>query len=72
MNQPIQEYLRNKEAIKNTPWRYSGKTQQSGYLLGNGVLASEEHIKENYPLGEKVTLWDFKPKGENPDRTRVI
>jgi len=72
MNQPLNEYLRNKEARRNTPWRYIGETKQGGYLIEDGVLASDDHLNKLYPLGEKVTLWDFNPKGDNPDKKRVI
>ena len=72
MNQPIQDYLRNKEARRNMPFHFNGATGQKGYLVESGILASEEHLNELYPLGEKVTLWNHNDKGSNPDKKRVI
>jgi len=72
MTQPLKEYLKNKEARTNLAWHFNGNTEQSGYILSNGVLMSEDTIHEMYPLGSKITLWNYNQKGDNPDRTRII
>jgi hypothetical protein len=72
MSQSISEYINNKQARLLSPWRYIGSTGQSGYLLDNGILASDEHIKEMYPISDKLEFWDFYHKGDNPDKTRII
>ena len=72
MNQPLKEYLRNKEARRNMPWRYIGETGQKGYLVETNILASDDYMNELYPLGSKVILWNFNDKGENPDRKRIV
>jgi hypothetical protein len=71
MNQPIQEYLRNKEAREQMPYTYLGWMGTGFYSDKENVL-SHEDLTRTYPLGDKVTLWDFNNKGENPDRKRVI
>lgn len=71
MTQPIQEYLRNKEAREQMPYTYLGWMGTGFYSDKENVL-SHEDLTRAYPLGEKVTLWDFNNKGENPDRKRVI
>lgn len=71
MKQTLSEYLRNKEIRMNLPWRYIGETGQAGYLLANGVLQSEEHIKQMYPTLERITLWNHDNKGPNPDKTWI-
>lgn len=71
MKQPLSEYLKNKTIRTNLPWRYIGKTGQTGYLLANGVLQSEDHVKEMYPVMGKVTLWNHDHKGPNPDKTWI-
>ncbi len=71
MNQPIQEYLKNKAARINLPFRYNGTSNEKGYILAGVCLASEEHVNKMYPLGAKVTLWDFNDKGPNPDKTHI-
>lgn len=70
MNQPLTDYLRNKEIIKNLRYIFS-PVGFSGYELEPGVLVSEDIIKEMYPLGSKIMLWNSIHKGENPDGTRV-
>jgi hypothetical protein len=52
------------------PFTYLGWLQTGFYSDKENVLSPEELAKQ-YPLGEKVTLWDFNPKGENKDGTRV-
>jgi hypothetical protein len=71
MNQPLHEYLHNKEARENKTFHFNGATGQKGYLVEPGILASDEHLNKLYPLGSKVTLWDFIEKGENPDKKRL-
>lgn len=71
MNQPISEYLRNKEARTNATFHYNGVTGEKGYLLTADVIMREEALHEMFPLGEKITLWNFYEKGENPDGTHV-
>lgn len=72
MNQPIAEYLRNKEVRANMPFRFNGATGEKGYLLTADILMREESLHEMYPLGDKITLWNFNDKGDNPDKKRVI
>jgi len=72
MTQPLKEYLKNKEIRQNLPFHYNGNTDQKGYWLSEGVLMSESNIHEMYPLGSKITLWNYNQKGDNPDRTRII
>jgi hypothetical protein len=71
MNQPLNEYLRNKEARYQMSYTYLGWLQTGFYSDKENVLSPEELAKQ-YPLGEKVTLWDFNEKGPNPDKKRVI
>ncbi len=72
MNQPLSEYLKNKTIRTNLPWRYNGVTNDKGYVLAGVCLASEDHVKQMYPIGDKVVLWNFNHKGPNPDKTRII
>lgn len=72
MNQPLNEYLKNKEIRHNMPYHFNGATGNKGYMLTTETIMSDESINEMFPLGEKVTLWDFNNKGENPDKKRVI
>jgi hypothetical protein len=71
MNQPIQEYLRNKEAREQMPYTYLGWMGTGFYSDKDNVL-SHEDLAKTYPLGEKVTLWNHNDKGSNPDKKRVI
>lgn len=71
MNQDIKDYLRNKAARTNMPWRYIGETGKTGYILAGVVLTSEQAVKEMFPMGEKITFWNFIEKGENPDKKRL-
>lgn len=72
MNQPLSEYLRNKEIRNRLRFIYNAITGESGYELQPGVLLSKETVFEMYPVSEgKVILWNFNSKGENPDRTHV-
>lgn len=69
MNQPIAEYLRNKY-----------KQEQTRFVIKNGVgqyapkmyTIPKKEFETWFPLGDKVVIFDHYPKGENPDRTRVI
>ena len=72
MTQTLAEYLINKEIRQNTTYHYNGVTGHKGYLVEPGILVSDEHLNKLYPLGSKVTLWNFNEKGDNPDRKRVI
>lgn len=71
MNQPLNEYLKNKEIRDNMPFTYLGWMGTGFYSDKDNVL-SHEDLTKAYPLGEKVTLWNYNPKGENPDRKRVV
>ena len=71
MTQPLKEYLKNKEIRQNLPFHYNGSTDQRGYLLAEGILISEENVHEMYPLGSKITLWNWDNKGDNPDSTSL-
>lgn len=71
MNQPIKDYINNKNIVSNLTYRYNGATGEKGYLWA-GVLISEETIKEMFPVGEKIILFHHNHKGDNPDKTRII
>ncbi len=71
MNQPLSEYIKNKTIRMNLAWRYNGATNEKGYILAGVCLASEEHIKQMYPVGAKVTLWNDNYKGDNPDGRHI-
>lgn len=71
MKQPLSEYIKNKTIRMNLPWRYNGTTNEKGYILAGVCLASEEHIKQMYPIGERITLWNNNHKGDNPDKTKI-
>jgi len=64
-------YVTRKQGNKCHLPTYLGWLQTGFYSDKENVLSPEELAKQ-YPLGEKVTLWDFNPKGDNPDKKRVI
>lgn len=68
--QPLSEYLRNKSIRANL--RYLCNLNERGYVLTSGVIISEETVNEMYPITQdKIILWNFNAKGENPDKTRI-
>jgi hypothetical protein len=69
MNQPIQEYLRNKHKQEQT--LFSIKNGEGIYYPKKTPMPQKE-FESYFPLGGKVTLFSFVPKGENPDKKRVI
>jgi hypothetical protein len=69
--QPLSEYLRNKEIRNSLPYRYLGYAG-TGFYFMDGEALSHEDIERLLPIKAKVTLWNFNPKGPNPDRTRII
>lgn len=69
MNQPLSEYLRNKDIRNNSHYRIS--PEGVGYVLEDNKVLKESVVFERYPLGSKITLWNYNPKGQNPDGTRV-
>lgn len=72
MNQPLSEYLRNKEIRNSLRFIHNAITGESGYELQPGVLLSPDAIYEMYPMAEgKLQLWNSNHKGENPDGTHV-
>lgn len=70
MSQPLTEYLRNKEIRNNLPYRYLGYAS-TGFYFFNGELLTHEEIERLLPIAAKVTLWNNRSSGENPDKTHV-
>jgi len=70
MNQPLREYLKNKEAREQMPYTYLGWLGTGFYSDKDNVLSDEE-CKNKYPLAETVTLWNYQNKGRNPDGTYI-
>lgn len=68
MNQPLSEYLRNKEKQEQT--FFSIKNGLQNYYPRATPIPKQEY--ENwYPIAAKVTLWNYENKGDNPDKTHV-
>jgi len=69
MNQPLNEYLRNKD-----------KQEQTRFVIKNGVgeyvaplyNIPKQSFENWFPLGDKVTLFSHYEKGSNPDKKRVV
>jgi len=70
MNQPLSEYLKNKEIRNNLPYRYLGYAGMGFYFM-NGEALSQEDIERLLPIKAKVTLWNAQNKGPNPDKTHI-
>lgn len=68
MNQPLSEYLKNKEIRNNM--RYTCNPQRQGYVILEHCIISDEEVNEMLPLREKVLLWNHNNKGQNPDKTK--
>ncbi len=72
MNQPLSEYLRNKEIRNNLRYICNAITGDEGYELQPGILVSKETVFAMYPISDgKLILWNFNQKGDNPDGTHV-
>jgi len=71
ITQNIKQYLKNKEARDQMSYTYLGWMGTGFYSDKDNVLSDEE-FKNMYPLGVKITMWDYYEKGENPDKTRII
>jgi hypothetical protein len=69
MNQPIQEYLRNKHKLEQT---FFNITNGVGNYYPRVTPIPKKEYEDWYPLGGKVTLWNFNEKGPNPDKKRVV
>jgi len=70
--QPLSEYLRNKEKRNSFRFIYNAITGYEGYEMEPGVLVSKATVFEMYPVSDgKVILWNYNPKGDNPDRTHI-
>lgn len=69
MNQPLNDYLKNREIRNNLPAICSPEGEF--YLLqGNKVTYKE--LNELLPLGDKIVSKVKVSKGDNPDKTRII
>ena len=68
MTQPIQEYLRNKEKLDST---FFTIRNGEGIYYPKQTPMPQKEFESHFPLGTKIKLFDFYPKGENPDRKRV-
>lgn len=69
MNQPLSEYLKNKNKQEST--MFSIKNGEGLYYPKQTPMPQKE-FESYFPLGDKVKLFSHYPKGENPDRKRVI
>lgn len=69
MNQPLTEYLKNKEKLDNTFFQI---VNGEGIYYPKGNPMPQKEFESHFPLRDKVKLFHFYPKGDNPDKKRVI
>lgn len=68
MSQPLQEYLNNKQKQVETFFKI---INGEGHYIPRLNPIPKKEYEQWYPIEDKVTLWSFNQKGDNPDKTHV-